>query len=265
MPTNRHRRRHEVRAPLSEPLARLLATGACGPANGGIWSPSTPGRWEPLTLTSDELARRWSAVRDDVLADWIAEHPGTRPHGWWLHDATAPRWWITDTGPWAPRIAADRPGWRYTRGIQVEDAMGGRAEVVESEAAYLHRLGQLPSAERRRLPQGAFAPVRVADDDPDAADVVPGGTWDRRLCRQSVLIAPVWKSVRILPSTGGSHAPGRMGMHRNLPLGWKVSFRVGGVRPSEPIWRSGPARARVGLPRPKGRPGSRAPVAARVL
>jgi hypothetical protein len=27
--------------------------------------------------------RLWSAHRDEVLADWITRHPGTRPQSWW--------------------------------------------------------------------------------------------------------------------------------------------------------------------------------------
>jgi len=170
MPTTRRRRTQAYRAPLSEPLERYWATGDLARADGGTWGPSTPGRWEAFTLTPEELAWRWSAVRDGFVADWLAAHPGTRPHAWWLHDATEPRGWITATGPRAPRIPDDWTAWRQTRGIQVEDATGNRAEVVESEPGYLARLGLLTSTERRRLPRGVFDPIMVAADAPDEID-----------------------------------------------------------------------------------------------
>jgi len=32
----------------------------------------------------------WELVRGELVADWIAEHPGTRPEAWWSHEATEP-------------------------------------------------------------------------------------------------------------------------------------------------------------------------------
>lgn len=36
---------------------------------------------------ASRLAVLWAEHRDDVMSEWIAEHPGTRPHCWWLFDA----------------------------------------------------------------------------------------------------------------------------------------------------------------------------------
>ena len=30
-----------------------------------------------------ERKRDWRAMRDELLADWIKAHPGTRPFAWW--------------------------------------------------------------------------------------------------------------------------------------------------------------------------------------
>jgi hypothetical protein len=62
-------------------------------------------RWEQFLLHSKgglqwrfpphrpELAAEWlpawSARRDELLRRWIAEHPGTRPYAWWVHDRPA--------------------------------------------------------------------------------------------------------------------------------------------------------------------------------
>ena len=35
-------------------------------------------------------AAAWALVRDELVADWIAEQPGTRPEAWWRHAATEP-------------------------------------------------------------------------------------------------------------------------------------------------------------------------------
>lgn len=37
--------------------------------------------------TDAELREVWRQHRESLLAAWIAEHPGTRPAGWWLFDA----------------------------------------------------------------------------------------------------------------------------------------------------------------------------------
>jgi hypothetical protein len=29
----------------------------------------------------------WGKVREEVMAAWVKEHPGTRPYGWWKYDA----------------------------------------------------------------------------------------------------------------------------------------------------------------------------------
>jgi hypothetical protein len=41
--------------------------------------------WEP-----EERERDWKAVREEILANWVRKHPGTRPWAWWRYDA--PRW-----------------------------------------------------------------------------------------------------------------------------------------------------------------------------
>ena len=55
------------------------------------------------------LREEWRACREALLEAWIAEAPGTRPHGWWLFDA--PRWPRTDL---PPRCRDLHAGWLAT-------------------------------------------------------------------------------------------------------------------------------------------------------
>jgi hypothetical protein len=58
--------------------------------------------WECFKLTGPRvraaLREVWREVADDLLDQWIAERPGTRPYGWWLFDA--PRWRPEDRPEW---------------------------------------------------------------------------------------------------------------------------------------------------------------------
>jgi hypothetical protein len=65
----------------------------------------------------DEAQQRalWEQHRDRIVAEHVAENPGTRPTRWWEFDAPEP--WDDD----------------------------------ESEEEYLERLGLLPSGEQERL------------------------------------------------------------------------------------------------------------------
>src|SRR5829696_9844388 len=35
--------------------------------------------------------KRWHVVKDDVMAAWIEQHPGSRPGAWWRFEALEPR------------------------------------------------------------------------------------------------------------------------------------------------------------------------------
>jgi len=49
-----------------------------------------------------ERTRDWRAIRSDILADWIREHPGTRPAAWWRYDAPEPRLRVGGIGDVVP-------------------------------------------------------------------------------------------------------------------------------------------------------------------
>ena len=58
--------------------------------------PEPQKKWEVWALRADAMSFRagrqsvaelWTAYGDEVLAEWIEEHPGTRPSLWWRFDA----------------------------------------------------------------------------------------------------------------------------------------------------------------------------------
>lgn len=42
-------------------------------------------------LYGEPLPPPWEDVRDELLPQWIREHPGTRPFAWWRDEAPEPR------------------------------------------------------------------------------------------------------------------------------------------------------------------------------
>ncbi len=144
----------------------------------------------------------WAAVRDEILAEWIAERPGTRPRMWWRLDA--PRWAdpynrgtmaeprrrMGGTGTpvfeclaYSPAfecavpkqfVAADELEY-YAEGggLQNHDHPGEPVEaydpkdppMYESQAAYLKRHGLLEEGEEERVPEGNWTPVPSTDTD----------------------------------------------------------------------------------------------------
>ncbi len=134
---------------------------------------------EPGCLAVPSLGDLWLAHRGTILADWIGEHPGTRPSCWWRWD-----------GP----IWADRPGfmkseceprrrlggvghandYSFRFGLPTSWVKEGHPSspapdpfdppMFESQAAYLDRHGLLLPGERRRLKPADFEPEVVAVD-----------------------------------------------------------------------------------------------------
>src|SRR3972149_4365387 len=84
--TNRTRRTRAMRRELDEDQLRYFRDGVdyCY-------------FWEP-----PDRERDWEAIREEILADWIQERPGTRPHMWWAVDAPAPRLRVGGVGDLVP-------------------------------------------------------------------------------------------------------------------------------------------------------------------
>ena len=129
----------------------------------------------------DELHDFWNVHSDRIIAEWIENNPGTRPHRWWQYDAPEARKRLGGIGTPAYEVLAYVPS--YTLGIpnswvtpwQVA-YYNGRARdahnqpigepgrefngvaideedppVYESQATYLKRLGLLVPGEERRV------------------------------------------------------------------------------------------------------------------
>jgi hypothetical protein len=125
-----------------------------------------------LLLRGREHPALWSDHGADIVEAFWREHPGRRPWGWWRHSAPGPRLVLAAGGARIARLGEWEHVWRESFGIpRIEPA--DASITVESQAAYLKRLGLLTAAERRALPADAFEPEVVlpaAEDDEDKTD-----------------------------------------------------------------------------------------------
>lgn len=115
----------------------------------------------------DEPAARaaWEILREQIMADWIAQHPGQRPWAWWRFDAPERRRRIDGIQhPFDDRIRKkkfDEMEPHFWARRHANDLCFGvprltstRDEATakyESEAEYLRRLNLLTPAEHKEL------------------------------------------------------------------------------------------------------------------
>ena len=145
-----HRRGKTRRAPLSAALREFFLSGdyelarraarAAGEADGHGFR----GLRDLFLVPETTRAERWREVGAELTAEWIAEHPGSRPAGWWQYEAPGARQVLTGT------IEAPT--------------------VIESEAAYLQRHDLLTAAERRVLKPAAYEPERIPEENEDTIE-----------------------------------------------------------------------------------------------
>ena len=129
--------------------------------------------------TDQEIHSGWAQIRDDLIASWAEERPGTRPRAWWRFDAKEMRQRLSGTGDAV--FEGLLPGHEvFYLGIPIrwilESSPAGAPvdpkdpPIFESEAEHLRRLGLLLPGERKRLSPDDFEPEFVAaeaDPDPD--------------------------------------------------------------------------------------------------
>lgn len=128
MPTNRKRRRVQERG-CPEAVREFLLCG--------FWFADVFGNPDSEAPPIDELRDTWEDIGDSLLAEHLAESPGSRPWAWWEFDAPEPRKRTTPGGPYTQYI---RPA---GYGVPANcDPM-----EFETELAYLKRLGLLTAAE----------------------------------------------------------------------------------------------------------------------
>jgi hypothetical protein len=146
---------------------------------------------------NEELGEKWAEYGAEVLAEWMREHPGTRPFAWWRFQAPEPRRRVGGIGTPAHEVLAYAPDFRF--GIPADWAQpwavayyNGRARDIhgrpigtefheghfrgqaidpddpprfESEAAYLDRLGLLGADEHLALTADVFEPERINEEE----------------------------------------------------------------------------------------------------
>lgn len=111
---------------------------------------------DPTALS--RMGADWQRYRGELLAEWIAEHPGTRPFAWWQFDAVSRRETIDGSvhpfdrperrelcDEWHaqhPSMGYDRRFWELFYG-RPAIVVGEGMVRYESEARYLTRLGLL--------------------------------------------------------------------------------------------------------------------------
>jgi hypothetical protein len=155
------RRAKERLEPLSETVQHFLLTG------------NYPERsqfelWVEVWLLNDEQKRqRWEEHRDELLAEWGAAHPATRPWAWWRYEALEPRQCVSGAELLLPKRAPTDWDWCWKEDFGIPgfvqcrpDGFDGLPEV-ESEAAYLDRHRLLSRAERSQLDEEDFEPEAV--------------------------------------------------------------------------------------------------------
>lgn len=163
MPTTRRRRLHPPRTTLTPALESFLKTGDYG-GDGPV-----PGWFEVFELAGgvmhgnyNEARARWAEHGAQILADWIRDHPGTRPFAWWIVEAPEPRRVLDGAQHFLPPGAAWwEPAWRGACGIPAMQQIGHFMVMIEPEAAYLVRLRLLAPGERRRLTAEDFEPEEI--------------------------------------------------------------------------------------------------------
>ncbi len=146
--------------------------------------PEPHNRWEVFT----GVAALWPLFRDDILANWIALHPGSRPSCWWRFDSPEPRQRLGGIGTashdalaYTSSFAKGIPDSWLTAsdaafyfpeglddGVQAFDA--DNAPQFESEAVYLRRLKLFAPGEARRIKKSQYAPERITWKEPQDDD-----------------------------------------------------------------------------------------------
>lgn len=128
----------------------------------------------------DELEALWHQHSERIVADHVADHPGTRPARWWQYSSPEPRRRLSGIGTPACDVLAYKPTYsygvpsiwitqrqvRYYSGTAVDihgGHIGGELTIFkgvaidpddpptfESEAAYMKRHGLFLAGEERR-------------------------------------------------------------------------------------------------------------------
>lgn len=166
MPSKRQRRTRQRRVEVPAKVIALL-------------NDSEPENAVKYFMTDNELRAAWNQIKDELLAGWIEELPGTRPFHWWRFSDPEPRRRLGGIGQPLHEVSAYVENYEYGllsdwvtsdwrgKGVPIDPQ---NPPVFESEAAYLRRLGLLLPGEFERLTEADFEPEMIAAGaDPEAA------------------------------------------------------------------------------------------------
>lgn len=135
------RRRHDPTAELGRLEWHYLK-------HGSSWAPELGG------FTRDEARQMWEVYRDEIMADWIAENPGTRPRAWWWWDAPEMREQTKGDPP-------SYPEWTTLNYYGKPSVLIPGVEY-ETQLAYLIRLNLLTDSEQQLLESGGLTDAETA-------------------------------------------------------------------------------------------------------
>jgi hypothetical protein len=96
----------------------------------------------------DDAARAWAYLRQELLVEWIADHPCTRPWAWWEFEDHPPRR-VVKPKPSDIMPEPTRP-WPWGKPLPWWDEYR-QAKWYESQPTYLHRHDLLTRAEAAYL------------------------------------------------------------------------------------------------------------------
>lgn len=140
------RRRAKRRNELDRMEHRLLTTGVACTTRFGV----------PHRLRDrDGLQALWNELRDDLIDEWVSEHPFSRPFGWLLFDITKPRLAVEgeaalESAEWFRTEDKDLRRCYFlgiNRKLGIEDDSHDAKAAFESEKQYLIRIGALTETE----------------------------------------------------------------------------------------------------------------------
>lgn len=79
MPTNRTKRSRARRQKTEPWQIEFLKHGKVAESQAHAW--------EQYKFQHMESREAWKAQKKAIMAEWLREHPGTRPWGWWEYEA----------------------------------------------------------------------------------------------------------------------------------------------------------------------------------
>jgi hypothetical protein len=114
-----------------------------------------PGVITDLADDPESWGEIWSELREELLPEWIAEHPGTRPLAWWVFEHQNERPVLHPMRPDAEATVRKEQTYLGILHTQIAHGYGAPDGELwpfqEGETDYLDRMGLLEMAEREAL------------------------------------------------------------------------------------------------------------------